>query len=219
MMFTISPGRMLLRHAMRRAQEGTKAGWCSSRTGHRRKTLGCNIGFFGAIMNGIDCSLCAGVGGNGSAFHETLLFGGLHQPHLIEHPRDIHPGCAINALLKRLSHRVRQSCRSRFQTDRFAGTRALEIFNHNISCALGIRMPDESRVSHLVTNRHVLHCPGHEHQFTFSRHNKHVRRKITPMIQSREIEHMFRRAQQDQIKTARRHFLTGGCQASAQFFI
>ncbi len=210
MMFTIPPSRVLLRHAVRRAQEGPKAGRCPSRTGHRCKTLGRDIRFFGAIMNGVDCGLRTGVGGDGGASHKTLLFDRLHQSHLIQHPRDIHPGCAINALLESLSHRVRQSCRSRFQTDGFTGTRALEVLNHNISCALGIRMPDEGRVSHLIANRHVFHCPGHEHQFTFSRHDKHVRRKITPMIQSGEIEHMLRRTQQDQIKTADRHLLAGG---------
>ena len=50
MMFTVSPGRMFLRHTVKRAQEGAKARRRPSRTGHRCKTLGCDIHFFGAIM-------------------------------------------------------------------------------------------------------------------------------------------------------------------------
>ena len=80
-------------------------------------------------------------------------------------------------------------------------------------------MSDERSVANLISNRHVLHRPGHKHQFTVSRHNEHVRRKIAPMIQSGEIEHVLWRTQQNQIEAAGRHLLAGGCQTTTQFFI
>jgi hypothetical protein len=88
-----------------------------------------------------------------------------------------------------------------------------------VSGSLGICVADECGVSNLIADDHVLHGSSDKHQIAIGWYDKHVRRKISPMVQPREIEHMLRCTQQYQIETAGRHFLSGRCQATVQLVI
>ena len=122
-------------------------------------------------------------------------------------------------MLQRFAHCVRKSGRTRFQADALPRGGSLEVPDDKVSGSLGICVADECGVSNLIADDHVLHSPGHEYQIAIRRHDKHVRRKISPMVQPREIEHMLRCTQQYQIETAGRHFLSGRCQATVQLVI
>ena len=77
----------------------------------------------------------------------------------------------------------------------------------NVGGGLAVLVPVKSDVSNLVGDGDLFHAPRHEVHIALGGNDQHVRREVSPMIQTRKVVDVLRRGNEAEIEVVGGHAL------------
>ena len=98
-----------------------------------------------------------------------------------------------------------------------AKTFAVQDGGEEVSRVLGVRMPREPGVSHLIGDGRPFHRPRRDQRFAVQRHDQYVASEETPMVEAGDVIYVLGHGDDQAVQPPFGHELADGSQTQFQF--